>query len=193
MKLSSYFTIFLLVIAGCTNGQRMNDADLFSSYDEDRTKAIATVHALGDQEISGSVIFEETTGGVLVQGNFEGLEEGEHGFHVHQFGDCSANDGSSAGGHFSPEENPHGAPDAEEGNRHMGDMGNLNATSGQTTTISYVDEVIDINQIIGRAVVIHGSQDDLESQPSGDAGPRLACGVIGIAEADMEESSTETE
>ncbi|MEX0719846.1 MAG: superoxide dismutase family protein [Balneolaceae bacterium] len=192
MRLINYLTVLLFVIAGCTNGQRMDDSDRFSTeaFDDDRSKAIATLHSLGDQDISGSVTFEETDDGVSVQGSFEGLEDGEHGFHVHQFGDCSASDGSSAGGHFAPDDNEHGAPDDD--NRHMGDMGNLSATSGQAATINYVDEVIDIRQIIGRAVVIHGGQDDLVSQPSGDAGNRIACGVIGIAETD-EESTDEAE
>lgn len=184
MRLVNFLILVVFVIAGCTNGQRMNDSDRFATFDEDRSKAVATLIALGDRDISGTVTFEETEGGVLVRGSFEGLEAGEHGFHIHEFGDCSADDGTSAGGHYAPDDNEHGSP--TDDNRHMGDMGNISAMEGQTTTMEYTDEVIDIRQIIGRGVVIHSGADDFESQPAGNSGERIACGVIGIAEADEE-------
>ena len=177
MKLLN-LTLFCFLIVGCTNGQKYNDA---SEYGEsDSKKAVATMIPLGNSNVSGSVTFEETEEGVLVSGRFEGLESGAHGFHVHQYGDCSSADGSSAGGHYNPNDSQHASPEAEQ--RHMGDMGNLEVNGG-TATVEYTDNVMEIGKIIGRAVIIHAGEDDLQTQPSGDSGNRIACGVIGIAQS----------
>jgi Cu-Zn family superoxide dismutase len=101
---------------------------------------------------------------------------------VHQFGDCSAPDATSAGGHFNPSDHPHGAPDADE--RHAGDMGNIEANDQGVATLDYVDKVMKLDgpgSIIGHAVIVHEKADDLKSQPTGDAGGRIACGVVGVA------------
>lgn len=176
MRFFNYLIVLFLMV-GCTNGQRMNDATDFGTSGE--TKAVATLMPLGGSNVSGTVTFEETDEGVLVSGMIEGLESGAHGFHVHQYGDCSAADGSSAGGHFNPTDNDHGAPDST--NRHMGDMGNIEVNGG-SATVDYTDKVLEIDEIIGRAVIVHAGEDDLTSQPAGDAGSRIACGVIGIAQ-----------
>ena len=78
-------------------------------------------------EVEGTVTFTETGTGVRVSADLTGLTEGEHGFHVHETGDCGAPDGSSAGGHFAPEESRHGGPDQQPPEAHVGDMGNLTA------------------------------------------------------------------
>jgi Cu-Zn family superoxide dismutase len=104
----------------------------------------------------------------------------KHGIHIHEDGDCSAPDASSAGGHFNPLSNPHGAPGRFT---HIGDLGN--ATANQAG-VSYVDVRIPratldnaaATNVAGRAVIVHANPDDLTSQPSGDSGPRIACGVI---------------
>jgi len=106
---------------------------------------------------------------------------GEHGFHVHENGDCSAPDASSAGGHFNPADHEHAGPDAER--QHMGDMGNITAGEDGTARVDaeYRFLVLDPeadNSIMGKAVVVHAGADDMSSQPSGDAGARVACGVI---------------
>ena len=132
-------------------------------------------------DLQGTVTFIQTPEGVRVQANLTGLTAGtEHGFHVHQYGDCSASDGTSAGGHFNPHGADHAGPDAAS--RHVGDLGNSEATYDRVDTqLAFEGE----SSIIGRAVIVHGGIDDLSSQPSGAAGPRIACGVIGIA-ADTE-------
>lgn len=173
--------ILICFITACTNGERMNDAADYET--SDHKKAVATLIPLGNSNVSGTVTFEGTDEGVRVSGTINGLESGAHGFHVHQYGDCSAADGSSAGGHFNPNDNQHGAPDSS--NRHMGDMGNIEVT-GNSATVDYTDDVIELSQIIGRAVIVHAGEDDLTSQPSGDSGNRVACGVIGIAESEPE-------
>ena len=143
--------------------------------------AIAVLSPTEGNDLQGTVTFIQTPEGVRVQANLTGLTAGtEHGFHVHQYGDCSASDGTSAGGHFNPHGADHAGPDAAS--RHVGDLGNSEATYDRVDTqLAFEGE----SSIIGRAVIVHGGIDDLSSQPSGAAGPRIACGVIGIA-ADTE-------
>lgn len=145
------------------------------------SKAVAVIHPTEGNKASGTVTFTESGDGVQVEAEIEGVDEGNHGFHIHQYGDCTAPDGTSAGGHYNPEDNQHAGPDAE--NRHVGDMGNIEAGADGMATKSYVDSVITLNgpnSIIGHAVIVHAGEDDLKSQPTGDAGSRLGCGVIGI-------------
>jgi superoxide dismutase, Cu-Zn family len=148
-------------------------------------KAIATLHPTAGSNVKGTVTFTEEADGVHVYAEIEGLSPGNHGFHVHQFGDCSAADGSSAGPHFNPSNKPHAGPDAAE--RHVGDMGNVEADASGRAKLDYLDHQIslvdDQQSVIGRSVVVHAKADDLKSQPAGDSGARIACGVIGIAKA----------
>jgi Cu-Zn family superoxide dismutase len=133
-------------------------------------------------EVRGSVDFvTDSDGKLVVVSEVEGLAAGAHGLHIHENGDCSAPDASSAGGHFSPEEDPHGAPTDAPGAHHAGDLGNISADESGRATATVVDEELELEGrfgVIGRAVIVHSAEDDLESQPSGAAGKRLACGVI---------------
>jgi Cu-Zn family superoxide dismutase len=126
----------------------------------------------------GEITFTQTPAGVHVVGSFTGIAYGEHGFHIHEKGDCSAPDGSSAGGHFNPTKMQHGARDASE--RHAGDLGNLKADPYGMARLDITDQKISLegpDSIIGKAVIIHEKVDDY-SQPTGNAGNRLSCGVI---------------
>lgn len=146
------------------------------------TKAVAVLSPTTDQKAFGIVTFSVVENGVRIVGEFEGLTPGKHGFHIHEFGDCSAGDGSSAGGHFNPTNMPHSMPSS--GKRHVGDMGNIEAGKDGTAHIDYVDTMMSLNgdhSIIGRGVIVHEKEDDLTSQPTGAAGARVACGVIGVA------------
>lgn len=148
------------------------------------SKAVAHIHAKDDGTALGTVTFEQTDDGVNVNAQLSGLEQGKHGFHIHQYGDCTAADLTSAGGHYNPYNMQHAAP--TDSIRHMGDMGNLPVGEDGNGTLDYLDNVIELNgpnSIIGRAIIIHSGADDLTSQPSGAAGERIACGVIGIANA----------
>lgn len=180
-----------LIVMGCTQrsqNQEMEETKATMNY----TKAVAVIHQTEGNNVSGTVTFEKVDDGVRVKGAFEGLSRGRHGFHIHQYGDCSSPDGSSAGGHYNPTGNKHGSPTQD--NRHMGDMGNIVASEDGNAEINYVDPMITLNgpnSIIGHGVIIHGGEDDLESQPSGAAGPRIGCGVIGIANTEMEADTTQ--
>jgi superoxide dismutase, Cu-Zn family len=164
------FTIIItalaaLAIAGCktSSGGRSGTAQLAPTQ---------------GNSVHGTVKFTETSGGVRVVAHLEGLTPGQHGFHVHEKGDCSAPDATSAGSHFNPAGAPHGAPDAAQ--RHVGDLGNITADAGGKAHYDRVDKNLRFdgpNSILGRAVIVHAKADD-GSQPVGNAGARVACGVI---------------
>lgn len=182
-KRSSLVLLLMLFVAGCSQQQTQQE-DQQTEPTPNYTKAVAVVHPTEGNEVTGSVTFQKVSDGVRVQGEFEGLSAGKHGFHIHEYGDCTAGDGTSAGGHYNPTDNQHGSPTQD--NRHMGDMGNLVVVEDEPATIDYVDPKIKLNgpnSIIGRGIIIHAGEDDFESQPSGAAGARIACGVIGVAEA----------
>lgn len=146
-------------------------------------QAVAVVHSTEGNSAEGTVTFTQTDEGVRVEANISGLDaDGTHGFHIHEYGDCRALDATSAGSHFNPKDMPHAGPMDEE--RHIGDMGNLTANSEGVAEYIYTDQKIDLNgvySVLGLAVVVHAQEDDLESQPVGDAGGRIGCGIIGIA------------
>jgi len=145
-------------------------------------KATVKLAPTANQTARGEVTFTTEAGGVKVAGQFSGLVFGEHGFHVHEKGDCSAPDGSSAGGHFNPTTKPHAARDAAA--RHVGDLGNLKADPYGLARVDFVDTGLTLsgpNSIIGKAVIVHEKADDFTTQPTGNAGGRVACGVIEAA------------
>lgn len=145
-------------------------------------KAVAVLQPTKDSTVHGIVTFTKAEGGIRVLADLEGLAPGEHGFHIHDFGDCSAPDGTSAGGHFNPAGHQHGGPDVEM--RHVGDLGNLTADASGKAHYDRVDKQLSLegdHSIIGRSVIVHEKVDDLKSQPTGNAGARLACGAIGLA------------
>jgi Cu-Zn family superoxide dismutase len=144
-------------------------------------EAIAVLHPVGDSGVTGTVHFERVTDGIRVTAEVTGLPPGKHGFHVHAYGDCSAPDATSAGGHYNPFDAVHGAP--SNASRHEGDLGNLEADSLGVAHYDRVDELLRLNgpfSIVGRSMIVHAGEDDLTSQPTGNAGARVACGVIGI-------------
>jgi Cu-Zn family superoxide dismutase len=146
------------------------------------SKAIAVLHATSGSNVAGTVTFTAAGDEVKVVADITGLTPGKHGFHIHEFGDCSSPDGNSAGGHFNPTSHHHGAPDATD--RHAGDLGNIEADASGKAHLEISDKVMKLNgsdSIIGHAVIVHEKVDDLKTQPTGNAGGRLACGVIGVA------------
>lgn len=148
-------------------------------------KAIAVLHPTEGNNVKGIVSFTREGEGVKVSVNIQGLTPGKHGFHIHENGDCSAPDGLSAGGHFNPTNQQHGA--RGEGKRHVGDLGNIEADGSGNASIEFIDSDLKFfgqTSIIGRSVIVHEKEDDLKSQPTGDAGGRVACGIIGVAKAE---------
>src|SRR5947208_7487074 len=134
--------------------------------------AIALLHPTAGNKLSGMVTFTEVADGVQVRAEITGLAPGNHGFHVHELGDCSAADASSAGAHFNPTTKPHAGPDAPE--RHVGDMGNVEADASGKATLEYVDNHICLTNkqqlVIRRIGVVYVKAHDLEYPPDGDSG-----------------------
>lgn len=177
MKQVRHFMIVLtiaFIVAGCAREEVVEGPEI--------TRAIAVLTPTAGSETSGVVTFEMVEGGVRVVADISGLTPGNHGFHIHEYGDCSAEDGTSAGGHFNPTEMPHSMPTAEK--RHVGDLGNIEADDNGRAQLDYVDSMLKMSgptSILGRGVIVHEKEDDLTTQPTGAAGARLACGVIGVA------------
>lgn len=185
MKYLSLLIITAFAFTACVE-QEVSETEMqYSGPSLDQV--VAVVHPTEGNSAEGVVTFTQTDDGVRVQGTISGLDsDNTHGFHVHEYGDCRASDATSAGSHFNPEEMPHAGPMDNE--RHVGDMGNLESNSDGVAEIDYVDQKIELNgmnSILGLAVVVHAQRDDMESQPVGDAGGRIGCGVIGSANPDF--------
>ena len=156
---------------------------LSSCQEVEIERAIAVVTATEGNQVSGIVTFQQKEGHVLVNAKLNGLNPNQkHGFHVHEYGDISAKDGKSAGGHYNPDGHPHGLPPTKM--RHAGSFGNIQADENGQAIFTLEDDTISVsghqNPIIGRAVVVH-AKEDIGAQPTGAAGPRIGTGVIGIA------------
>ncbi|MGB7393457.1 MAG: superoxide dismutase family protein [Pricia sp.] len=137
-----------------------------------------------DSDVQGEVTFTQEDGEVMMTAEFSGLDEGSHAIHLHENADCNSDDGKSAGGHWNPTDEPHGKWGAEEG-YHKGDIGNFEADADGNATVEFsTDEWCigcddDMKNIVGRSVIVHMGTDDFTSQPSGDAGARVACtGIV---------------
>ena len=146
-----------------------------------QTKVAATLAPSAGNNVAGTVSFVQEGRKVFVVAEVTGLKPGPHGFHVHEKGDCSAPDFSSAGGHFNPSSQPHGDPSA--GAHHVGDMPMLVADAKGVATARAELRTMSIggggaNDIVGKSVVLHADPDDYRSQPAGNSGARIACGVI---------------
>lgn len=117
-----------------------------------------------------------------VVGSLEGLTPGSiHGLHIHENRTCGDGDFSAAGGHFAPHGNPHGSP--TDGMHHVGDLGNVEADADGVAVVDMVTDELAFEGdagVLGRAVVLHAGRDDLQSQPAGDAGARMACGTVDV-------------
>ena len=151
------------------------------------TKAAAVVRPLNASGVNGLVTFIQEGAQVRIVAEISGLSPGKHGIHIHEFGDITSIDGSSAGSHFNPRNTTHGGP--EDRNRHLGDLGNMEADRSGKAKYNRVDSRISLNganSIVGRAIVIKESADDFKTQPGGGAGRRVAMGVIGQSATPIE-------
>jgi Cu-Zn family superoxide dismutase len=147
----------------------------------DAPRATAALQSTKGNKAFGEATFEQVGDKVRVIVFAQGLRpDREHGFHIHEAGDCSSGDGMSAKGHFNPHGKPHGNP--ASGERHAGDLPALKADSSGRAKIDVTLDVLSIGQgagnIVGRGLIIHADPDDYKTQPTGNAGARLACGVI---------------
>lgn len=168
----------ILAIAGVSTIPRTDAEDLGGV-----TKAICVLTPTEGNTVSGSVTFTQQAEGVLIEAHINGLApNSKHGFHIHEFGDISSKDGTAAGGHFNPGGHDHGAPDGAT--RHVGDLGNIESDANGHAMYKRLDKSVELNGancVLGRGVIVHAAADDLTTQPTGNAGARIAQGVIGVA------------
>ena len=142
--------------------------------------AVADLEPTKGNEARGKVTFTQDGDIVRVNANVSGLAPGTaHGFHVHEKGDCSSGDGMSTGGHFNPDGAPHGPQDAAH---HSGDMPALVADSYGNASVSFILKGVSLgtgsHDLVGKGLIVHRDADDYKTQPTGNAGPRIACAVI---------------
>lgn len=174
MKKLLFVLIALVVVAGCAHLRG--------------PMAVATLQPTTGQTAKGAVHIQDLGDGTVeVQTDLTGVPPGVHGFHIHEKGDCG-NNALNAGGHYNPTGMIHGAPDAVS--HHAGDFGNVTADANgevhtRFTTHSISLKKDDAANPLGRAVVLHEKADDLTTQPTGNAGGRIACGVIETMAGDM--------
>jgi len=148
---------------------------------DEPARATAALQPTKGNKAFGEATFEQAGDKVRVIVFAQGLKPGaEHGFHIHEAGDCSSGDGMSAKGHFNPHGKPHGNPSS--GERHAGDLPSLKADKSGRAKIDVTVDAISIGagagDVVGRGLIIHADPDDHKTQPTGNAGARLACGVI---------------
>jgi superoxide dismutase, Cu-Zn family len=145
-----------------------------------RPTATATLTPTSGSTAQGTVRFVQLAdGAVEVSVDLTGVPAGTHGFHVHDKGDCGDN-GNAAGGHFNPSATAHGAPQADP--HHAGDFGNVTANASGAVRTTFTTRSVTVeagaNSAVGHAVILHANPDDLATQPTGNAGARIACGVV---------------
>lgn len=162
---------FTLIITNCS-----------APHVDNSSKKDLSLKATSESEVSGDIVLLQKGRDILLKTHIQGLEPNSvHAIHIHEKGDCSSPDASSAGGHFDPEHDSHGAPDAKE--HHAGDLGNITADIDGNADIVITGRNLSLDSsskysIINRAIVLHEKKDDFISQPSGAAGRRIACAVI---------------
>jgi len=154
----------------------------------DMLMLVCVLAATKGNNVAGTIELQQQEGYVQVTGEVTGLTKGEHGFHVHAFGDLRSPDGDSAGGHYNPDAHQHGAPDAAD--HHQGDLGNITADANGVAKVDVKLKGVDLHALLGRSLVVHKDPDDLKSQPAGNSGPRIAVGVIGYAEVKAQSSTS---
>ncbi len=145
-------------------------------------QGVAKLEAKSGSKASGTLYLEDHYGGLIVQGSISGLKpNAKHAIHVHEKGDCKAKDASSAGDHFAHAGQAHGAPGSKDS--HAGDLGNIQADKDGKADVNIYVKGINLKansegSVVGRSLIVHAGEDDLKSQPSGNSGKRIACGVI---------------
>lgn len=177
--ISGFFVIAAVALgsAACGGGQEPQAREARGAEPK-KDRAVAVVVPTQGNQAAGVVNFTKTEEGLRLHATFEGLSPGRHGFHIHESGDCSAADASSAGAHFNPSGESHGRPGSGS---HAGDLGNVVADDQGRATLDVIIPDLALegeNAVVGRSIIVHAQPDDLRTQPTGGSGARLACGVI---------------
>lgn len=184
-----FIAIFALTMTtSCKEDKKDTNADVNEEMSEemktnDVKKMQVALESKSGSSVKGNAVFTEEDGVVTMVAVVGGLTEGEHAIHLHEEADCSSEDGTSAGGHWNPTNQPHGKWGSPEG-YHKGDIGNFmaDASGNGTITVTTDEWCIDCGDsdkdIVGKAIIIHEGVDDFTTQPTGNAGGRISCGGI---------------
>ena len=188
-------SLAIVGMVSCKNENKDKDEDATNEMNEDSTEMVEEDKAMSprtfslelasksDSKATGTVAFKEDNGTVTMKAKIAGLSPGTHAIHIHEKGDCSSPDGTSAGGHWNPTFEDHGKW-GDEGGFHRGDIGNFEANEQGEGMVSITTDLWCIGcgdekkDILGKAIIVHQGVDDFTSQPSGDAGARVSCGGI---------------
>ena len=182
MKKTKLILILAAIFIIASSFTLYNSTKQISTTTAKITKAVCIMHPTKDNVANGIITFTITDDGIKVVADMQNLTPGKHGFHIHECGDCTAADAMSAAGHFNPKGTEHGAPATMS--CHGGDFGNLVAGEDGKAHLEFTTHNISFEgetSVIGRSVIVHKSEDDLKTQPTGNSGARIACGVIGIS------------
>ncbi len=182
MLLNRCLFICLILMAVSITTLRAQEAAHDHGHEDLPSLGIAKIIPTQGNKVRGILRLVQKGDQLKVIGRIYNLTPGEHGFHIHTFGDQRGGDGKSTGGHYDRHGHDHGAPGAKS---HAGDLGNIKANDEGLAEVNVTVEGTALHFILGRAFVIHAAKDDLKSQPSGDAGARVATGVIGIGNPDF--------
>jgi len=177
----------LLLLAGCAQHGDGGGAETPAEPATDDEPAAATpqttavIVGIGGSGLTGTATFSTQDGVVTMQLDLQNAPPGTHAVHLHEFGDCSAADGKSAGGHWNPTGVDHGEWGVDP--FHLGDIGNFSVGEDGKGYVQLTTDLWSIhsggdNDVVGRAIIVHAGEDDMSSQPSGAAGGRIGCGVI---------------
>jgi Cu-Zn family superoxide dismutase len=174
--LAAALALAAAALAGCAGAPNSASSPPSSDY------VVASLKPTRGNIAAGTVFFSQEGGDVVMRGRITGLVANqEHGFHVHAKGDCSSDDAMSAGGHLDPDGKRHGPPTGEH---HAGDVPSIKAdANGVATVRTRIAGTLlgsGAGDIAGKALVVHASPDDYTTQPTGNSGARIACGVIGV-------------
>jgi Cu-Zn family superoxide dismutase len=169
----------LIALIGCEKVQKTLTVPTPS------TQAIAIINPTSGNTVTGMAVFTLSGNTVMLNIEIKNVSPGVHAVHIHEYGDCSSPDGKSAGGHWNPTDVAHGK--WGEGEFHLGDIGNMTVGDDGTGTIELSTELWEIGtgsirDVVGKGIIVHADADDFISQPSGNAGARIGCGVIELAE-----------
>lgn len=183
-NLSEYSLILLcaVLLAGCNSQTQQRDAQTSTDTEAKKARASASMEAASGTNVTGEATFVEEDGKVRFELSVKNVSPGVHAVHLHEKGDCGAEDASSAGGHWNPTMKPHGKR-GSGGSYHKGDVGNMEVGDDGKGTLNLLVEGwsiggADSTNVLGKSVIIHDKADDFTSQPSGNAGSRISCGVI---------------
>jgi Cu-Zn family superoxide dismutase len=176
--------VMVLALVGC--GEKTEEAEapeLELGAKSTMNEALAQLEAKSGSEVTGQGMFELEGDKVTLYLSLQNLPPGVHAVHIHEVGDCSAEDGTSAGGHWNPLTMDHGK--WNEAPFHLGDLGNVEADeygngSLTLTTSMWTISSGALDDVVGKSIIVHESEDDFTTQPTGGAGGRIACGVIAI-------------